>query len=398
MEMCLQNRELSNKETSKVFVLIFILVCIFLPNFFILSRHLVIFIEMSSQPISSESQLVPCLFCDLSLVFPAAKDEYLAHLFMVHKLVIADVQDIKILPEYLKSWQKSFQGHAITEYCTTMLLDKTPDGKPSSNEKYYLLSDIVAEDREIRRKIETKYLESVLARHQFEKNDEGFERGCLYCRDIIKGTRSMYLEHLYSKHFLHLGKSENLVFIDELIDTVEAKLESLICLYCEKTFKDRTVLKEHMRKKGHKRINPDNKFYDKFFLINYKGKSQSPVHRAPATQEPSSNKNHKRSPRTVSDTERRKKPQTPCNKSRVFQTDNSDSEWSDWTEEEIAIVCLFCNISSGKIDSIKEHMRQVHDFNFDFVVEGLNFYQRVKMVNFIRRQVMQNHCKTPTSA
>lgn len=57
-----------------------------------------------------------------------------------------------------------------------MLLDKTPDGKTSPNEKYYLLSDIVSEDREIRRKVETKYLEVVLARHQFEKNDEGYER------------------------------------------------------------------------------------------------------------------------------------------------------------------------------------------------------------------------------
>lgn len=44
---------------------------------------------------------------------------------------------------------------------------------------------------------------------------------------------------------------------------------SLICIYCEKTFKDRTVLKEHMRKKFHKCINPNNKAYDKFYIINY---------------------------------------------------------------------------------------------------------------------------------
>lgn len=44
---------------------------------------------------------------------------------------------------------------------------------------------------------------------------------------------------------------------------------SLICIYCEKTFKDRTVLKEHMRKKFHKCINPNNKMYDKFYMINY---------------------------------------------------------------------------------------------------------------------------------
>lgn len=44
---------------------------------------------------------------------------------------------------------------------------------------------------------------------------------------------------------------------------------SLQCLYCEGTFRDHTILKEHMRKKLHKRINPKNKTYDKFYVINY---------------------------------------------------------------------------------------------------------------------------------
>lgn len=33
--------------------------------------------------------------------------------------------------------------------------------------------------------------------------------------------------------------------------------------------KDRTVLKEHMRKKQHKKINPNNRQYDKFYVVNY---------------------------------------------------------------------------------------------------------------------------------
>lgn len=37
----------------------------------------------------------------------------------------------------------------------------------------------------------------------------------------------------------------------------------------KKTFTDRNVLKEHMRKKLHKRINPENKEYDKFYIVNY---------------------------------------------------------------------------------------------------------------------------------
>lgn len=44
---------------------------------------------------------------------------------------------------------------------------------------------------------------------------------------------------------------------------------SLQCLFCEKLFKDRRALKDHMRKKQHKKINPKNKEYDRFYVINY---------------------------------------------------------------------------------------------------------------------------------
>lgn len=44
---------------------------------------------------------------------------------------------------------------------------------------------------------------------------------------------------------------------------------SLQCLFCEKTFKDRQTLKDHMRKKQHRKINPKNKEFDKYYLINY---------------------------------------------------------------------------------------------------------------------------------
>ncbi|EEC06606.1 hypothetical protein IscW_ISCW003729 [Ixodes scapularis] len=44
---------------------------------------------------------------------------------------------------------------------------------------------------------------------------------------------------------------------------------TLLCLYCEKTFKDWQTLKEHMRKKQHKHINPKNSAYDKYYVVNY---------------------------------------------------------------------------------------------------------------------------------
>lgn len=44
---------------------------------------------------------------------------------------------------------------------------------------------------------------------------------------------------------------------------------SLQCLYCNGVFKDRSTLREHMRKKQHKKLNPQDKNYDKFYVINY---------------------------------------------------------------------------------------------------------------------------------
>lgn len=44
---------------------------------------------------------------------------------------------------------------------------------------------------------------------------------------------------------------------------------SLQCLYCNGVFKDRSTLRDHMRKKQHKKLNPQDKRYDKFYVINY---------------------------------------------------------------------------------------------------------------------------------
>jgi hypothetical protein len=45
--------------------------------------------------------------------------------------------------------------------------------------------------------------------------------------------------------------------------------DSLHCLFCNKVFKNQIVLKEHMRKKQHKKINPKDTEFDKFYVINY---------------------------------------------------------------------------------------------------------------------------------
>lgn len=50
---------------------------------------------------------------------------------------------------------------------------------------------------------------------------------------------------------------------------LQKKLDDLNCFYCNKTFKDRNCLKDHMRKKNHKRFNSNSTEWDKYYIINY---------------------------------------------------------------------------------------------------------------------------------
>lgn len=351
---------------------------------------------VSSARILNRCVDVQCLLCDVIYKFYDQKDEYLAHLYLEHRLVIGDEDQVAIFDEYLIHWRDIFNGDAskLAEYCTTMMMDQLPDGTPSKNEKYYLLCDVLPKDNELRRNLQVKRLEAVLAQHQFERIDTSYERVCLYCRDVIGPTRNDFLEHLFAKHFLQLGKSENLVFIDELIDIVQAKMNALICLFCEKTFKDRPTLKEHMRKKGHKRINPENHSYDKFFLVNYRnekpyqrGRNHKIKHRTRTKSEHSNEKEVAQSS-ARSTMQRRSETQH----SSVFETNNSDSDWSDWEGDKQVLTCLFCSNNDTDFVKLKRHMIDEHDVDFDARTATLSFYDRVKIVNFIRRQMHLRQC------
>lgn len=269
----------------------------------------------------------------------------------------------------------------MEEYCTTMLLNHLPDGTPAVNEKYYLLSEVLPQDYELRKSLHLKRLEQVLQQHQFERTDQTFKRECLHCRDVIAPTRACFIEHLFAKHFLQLGKSENLVYIDELIDNVQQKLEQLICLFCSKTFKDRPTLKEHMRKKGHKRINPDNKAYDKYFLVNYKNEMDNPR---------GSSHSAKQAVQSVMRNSMNVSVSQPSAASNT-QSD-SDSDWSDWEGEKQRLNCLFCSINDTDFPAIKSHMKTSHEFDFETAISGLNFYEKVKVVNYMRRQMHLLKC------
>lgn len=69
------------------------------------------------------------------------------------------------------------------------------------------------------------FKEWALAQQETERADKSFKRGCMFCRTEFCGSRITYIKHLFQKHNLHLGKPENLVFVDELLDKIQNNIE-----------------------------------------------------------------------------------------------------------------------------------------------------------------------------
>uniref|UniRef100_A0A3Q3XEH7 C2H2-type domain-containing protein n=1 Tax=Mola mola TaxID=94237 RepID=A0A3Q3XEH7_MOLML len=308
----------------------------------------------------SSTELLVCLFCPESVPLQQ-KDVLLKHLLLEHKLVIADVRLIADLPKYMRYWKGRFLEQPVTEFCSVIRTNST--GPAEKQENYFLLCDVLPEDRVLRERLQQKRLEEVLEQQQAEREDSSFHHACMFCSEDFTGNRSSLLNHMAREHSFSIGLPDNIVYCREFLDTLQSKLDNLQCLYCEKTFRDKTTLKDHMRKKAHRRISANNREYDRFYVINYLelGKSWEEV-------------------------------QSEDDRELVDVED--DDDWSDWQAHPVSAVCLFCDHQSETMEQIYTHMKEDHGFDLHQLRTELNlrFYQQVKLVNFIRRQIHQSRC------
>ncbi|KAH7672044.1 [Myelin basic protein]-arginine N-methyltransferase protein [Dioscorea alata] len=85
--------------------------------------------------------------------------------------------------------------------------------------------------------------------------------------------------------------------------------------------------------------------------------------------------------------------------------DESDEEleqneaWDDWRsdddgESEPGLICLFCDSTYESSETLFDHCRSDHSFDFLSIrrVLGLDFYASFKLINFIRSQVAECKC------
>ncbi|XP_011369791.1 zinc finger protein 277 [Pteropus vampyrus] len=303
--------------------------------------------------------LVPCIFCE-ERVPVAEQDQLLKHMIIEHKMVIADIKLVADFQRYVLYWRKRFTEQPITDFCSVIRINSTAPLEEQDN--YFLLCDVLPEDRVLREELQKQKLKEILEQQQQERNDNSFRGLCMFCNTEFLGNRSILLNHMAREHAFNIGLPDNIVNCSEFLCILQKKLDNLQCLYCEKIFRDKSTLRDHMRKKQHRKINPKNREYDRFYVINYLelGKSWEEVQ--------------------SEDDRELLGPQ--------------EEDWSDWKEHPVSAVCLFCEKQAETIEKLRVHMEDAHEFDLLKIKSelGLNFYQQVKLVNFIRRQIHQCRC------
>jgi len=125
-----------------------------------------------------------------------------------------------------------------------------------------------------------------------------------------------------------------------------------------------------MRKKKHFKINSKDANYDRFYMINYlePGKDWKALEKERDEDEES---------------------YTSASESEVDET------WDDWVEDVPEYTeCLFCEKVVASPNVCMEHMVGDHAFDFKQLKKNLelDFYDCVKLINYVRRQMAEQSC------
>jgi len=212
-----------------------------------------------------------CILCDkkFSISNEAEEKTFLAHLIAAHKLVISDVNLIGNLKKYLAYWKDRLRTVKLEDICYTIKTNTKPNDTRTKSENFFLLSDNLPEDKQLRESLNIFKLEKALSQQEQERNDNNYERECIFCEVKIGMNRADLIGHMTEEHNFNIGNPDNIVYFDEFYKKLKNRMDKFQCLFCEKIFYNKQVLREHMRKKLHKCIDPKNSEFDKFYIINY---------------------------------------------------------------------------------------------------------------------------------
>jgi len=310
-----------------------------------------------------------CLSCLEFFNLPDDIPRFSEHLLKEHNIVVEEMELIVDPKRYIEHWRQRFAKDKIESIFPKIV----PDEKNPYHDKteyYYEMSERIQEDYAIRQRLAMRRLEEALACQQREREEVSFSMHCVFCRYVARGNRAKLIHHLYMIHHLNLGSPDNLVFVHEYIEHLREKLNRNECIYCEKTFSDRNVLMDHMRKRNHREVNPKNNYYDKFYIINYLelGKRWLDV--------------------LAEDFE------DTMPSFQDSDDEEEDLEWHEWQEDntdedQLRVVCLFCDDSYDKVQGLLGHLVEAHKFDLINYIEKekLDVYGRMKLLNHIRKEI-----------
>ncbi|KAI8999357.1 hypothetical protein BC832DRAFT_519131, partial [Gaertneriomyces semiglobifer] len=285
----------------------------------------------------------------------------LDHLKTVHNMEVKNPHHLlPYLDKYIEHW-----ATIVAETGTQGIPKCVKDGV----EVLCLGHEEDADDKTFRAKLQKDKLTEMLKIQERERlEDSTVPLKCLFCK-VISPERTTLFRHMFSEHGFNIGLPDNLVEVSTFLSTLSQKLANLQCLYCEKIFKTSAVLRKHMRKKKHFKINPRNRGYDRFYVINY--------------LEPGKNWESFENERDGG--------------GGWGDGSEEEEEWGDWSEEdagESQTMCLFDETVYSNAEECVNHMRAAHAFDLCQIRQDrqLDFYASIRLVNYIRKQTSLCTC------
>eukprot|EP01105_Mastigella_eilhardi_P008666 TRINITY_DN2092_c0_g1_i1.p1 TRINITY_DN2092_c0_g1~~TRINITY_DN2092_c0_g1_i1.p1 ORF type:complete len:288 (-),score=73.15 TRINITY_DN2092_c0_g1_i1:304-1041(-) len=177
-----------------------------------------------------------------------------------------------------------------------------------------------------------------------------------------------------AEHSFSPGHADNLINLKTLLGTLQSRLDSLQCFYCERTFKSAKVLRKHMKTKRHLRINPRLSFYDQFYVLNYA--------------------------RCKDDEEEEEGKSCGSDSGEVAPaaaTTSEPDQLLEWVEDEPQdrkTVCLICELVLDTPRLMLDHCTAAHHFDLRAIKSQLDlgFYDTVMLINFVRTTCAKCTC------
>lgn len=216
-------------------------------------------------------------------------------------------------------------------------------------------------DQELRERLQQERLLHVLQIQAHERFHSHRQQGsCIFCEVKCVDKRAL-LYHMYSEHGFNIGLLDNLVMLDAFLEQLTLTFQANQCIYCQKEFPTKGILRRHMRTKGHYRIRPDDHRFDRHYLINYvqAGKTWSTLPKDELNEEA------------------------------------DEAGWSDLDETiDRPAPCLFCDEVLANAELCLEHLTKEHDFDLLALQEKhqLDFYGGLRILNYLRTWQSTQQC------